>query len=162
LRVGLRIDLFEACSAFTRVAACTLALSPYIVTSISRRLQPSRYLHGCSGSFRLEHLPGGALTHWKTPPLHGAHPKKPFPQTNPQDFVGQREFFDLDYAMTIQREGGVTLSLISNGGEVEWISQDLLKVSTGDALKFLRDEYRVCPSQGVQPVCGLVESRNIP
>jgi hypothetical protein len=27
-RVGLHIDLFEACSAFTRVAACTLALSP--------------------------------------------------------------------------------------------------------------------------------------
>jgi len=27
-RVGLRIVLFEACSAFTRVADCTLALSP--------------------------------------------------------------------------------------------------------------------------------------
>src|SRR6202040_3579165 len=27
-RVGLHIDLFEACSAFTRVAACTLAPSP--------------------------------------------------------------------------------------------------------------------------------------
>src|SRR4051812_39001482 len=27
-RVGLRIVLFEACSAFTRVAACTLAPSP--------------------------------------------------------------------------------------------------------------------------------------
>jgi hypothetical protein len=27
-RVGLRIVLFEACSAFTRIAACTLALSP--------------------------------------------------------------------------------------------------------------------------------------
>jgi hypothetical protein len=27
-RVGLHIGLFEACSAFTRVAACTLALSP--------------------------------------------------------------------------------------------------------------------------------------
>src|SRR5271156_2522934 len=27
-RVGLHIDLFGACSAFTRVAACTLALSP--------------------------------------------------------------------------------------------------------------------------------------
>src|SRR6201989_1145901 len=27
-RVGLRIVLFEACSAFTRVAACTLAVSP--------------------------------------------------------------------------------------------------------------------------------------
>ena len=31
-RVGLRIVLSEACSAFTRVTACTLALSPYIVT----------------------------------------------------------------------------------------------------------------------------------
>ena len=29
------------------------------VTCISRRLQPFRYLHSCSGSFRLEHLPGG-------------------------------------------------------------------------------------------------------
>jgi predicted TIM-barrel fold metal-dependent hydrolase len=38
-----------------------------------------------------------------------------------------------------QREGGVTLSIASNGGEVDWIS-GLLKVSTGDALKFLRDE----------------------
>jgi len=27
-RVGLHIVLFEACSAFTRVAACTLARSP--------------------------------------------------------------------------------------------------------------------------------------
>ena len=27
-RVGLHIDLFEVCSAFTRVAACTLAWSP--------------------------------------------------------------------------------------------------------------------------------------
>jgi len=31
-RVDLRIDLFEACSAFTRVTACTLAPSPYFVT----------------------------------------------------------------------------------------------------------------------------------
>src|SRR6476469_6921120 len=44
-RVGLRIVLFEACSTFTRVTACTLALSPirdthsegfsYFVTSIA-------------------------------------------------------------------------------------------------------------------------------
>src|ERR1700756_1742939 len=44
-RVGLRIVLFEDCSAFTRVTACTLALSPirdtlsegfsYFVTSIA-------------------------------------------------------------------------------------------------------------------------------
>src|SRR6516164_7459087 len=31
-RVGPRIVLFEACSAFTRVTACTLATSPYFVT----------------------------------------------------------------------------------------------------------------------------------
>src|SRR5258705_1675902 len=36
-RVGLHIVLFEACSAFTRVAACTLALSP-------RRLLQSHHL----------------------------------------------------------------------------------------------------------------------
>ena len=43
--------------------------------------------------------------------------------------------------MPKQREGGVTLSLASNGGEVEWFARDLLQVSTGDALKILNDEY---------------------
>ena len=28
----------------------------------------------CSDCFRLERLPVGACTHWKAPPLHGAHP----------------------------------------------------------------------------------------
>ena len=37
-----------------------------------RRLQPLRFLHSCSGCFRLERLPGGACTHWKAPPFHGA------------------------------------------------------------------------------------------
>src|SRR6202158_4853013 len=37
-RVGLRIDLFEACSAFTRVTACTLAGPPYV----------ARYVEGFS------------------------------------------------------------------------------------------------------------------
>src|SRR6266853_866343 len=37
-----------------------------------RRLQPLRYLHSCSGCFRLERLPGGTCTHWKAPPFHGA------------------------------------------------------------------------------------------
>jgi predicted TIM-barrel fold metal-dependent hydrolase len=68
-------------------------------------------------------------------------PKKPFPQTNAQDLTGYRTFYDLDYAMPMQREGGVTLSIASNGGEVDWIARDLLKVSTSDALKFLNDEY---------------------
>ena len=64
-RVGLRIDLFEACSAFTRVTACTLALSP-IRDTLHQRLQPFRYLHSCSGCFRLERLPGGTFTHWES------------------------------------------------------------------------------------------------
>jgi hypothetical protein len=75
-RVGLRIDLFEACSAFTRVAACTLARSPKR-DPFTRRLQPFRYLHDCSGCFRLERLPGGTCTHWKAPPCQGAHPERP-------------------------------------------------------------------------------------
>ena len=57
-QVGLHIVCFEACSAFTRVTACTLALSPYFVTRFTRRLQPFRYLHDCSGCFRLEHFAG--------------------------------------------------------------------------------------------------------
>jgi len=39
---------------------------------LNRRLQTFRHLHACSGYFRLEHLPGGACTHWKAPPFHGA------------------------------------------------------------------------------------------
>jgi predicted TIM-barrel fold metal-dependent hydrolase len=66
-------------------------------------------------------------------------PKKPLPQANAQDFFASRDFLDLDYGVSKQREGGVTLSIASNGGEVDWIS-GLLKVSTGDALKFLHDE----------------------
>jgi len=37
-------------------------------------------------------------------------PKQAFPQTNDKDLICYREFFDLDYAMPKQREGGVTLS----------------------------------------------------
>jgi hypothetical protein len=65
------------CSAFTRVAARTLAPSP-ICDLLHRRLQPFRHLHDCSGCFRLERLPGGACTHWRAPPCHGAHVKRSF------------------------------------------------------------------------------------
>src|SRR5580692_2914269 len=68
-------------------------------------------------------------------------PKKGFPQTNALDLMAYREVFDLDYAMPIQRKGGITLSLMTNGGEVDWIARDLLQAGTGDALKFLNDEY---------------------
>src|SRR5207302_4826221 len=76
-RVGLHIDIFEACSAFIRVAACTLALSPirdtliegfsHFVTSMTAPIAS-----GWSES------PGGACTHWKAPPCHGAPPYLPF------------------------------------------------------------------------------------
>jgi hypothetical protein len=58
-------------------ASCarTLARSP-IRDQLHRRLQPFCYLHDCSGCFRLERLPGGACTHWKAPPWHGAHVKR--------------------------------------------------------------------------------------
>jgi hypothetical protein len=48
-------------------------------------------------------------------------PNQEFPLTNPQDFICYREFIDLDYAMPKQREGGVTLSFASNGGEVDCV-----------------------------------------
>src|ERR1700730_17568437 len=56
----------EACSV-TRVVACTLA-SPIRKAAI-RRLQPCRYLHDCSGCFRLEQFPGGTCTHWQSAAL---------------------------------------------------------------------------------------------
>src|SRR6516225_4057425 len=49
-RVGLHIVLCEVCSAFTHVAACTLAQSPYFVTAI-RGLETFRHLHACPGCF---------------------------------------------------------------------------------------------------------------
>ena len=45
-------------------------------------------------------------------------PKKPLPQANAQDFFASRDFLDLDYGVSKQREGGITLSMASNGGEV--------------------------------------------
>jgi hypothetical protein len=75
-RVGLRIVLFEACAAFTRVTACTLALSPicdthsegfsYFVTSIAAPL-----------------LPAGAVAGWDLHPLESAA----FPRRTPDSDI---------------------------------------------------------------------------
>ena len=51
-RVGSCITLFEACSAFTHVTACTLAKSPS--DPLHRRLQQFRCLHYCSDCYRAE------------------------------------------------------------------------------------------------------------
>jgi len=69
--------------ALGRILSCSTRESPTSamtptpsiakVAQLHRRLQPFCHLHDCSGCFRLERSPGGALTHWKTPPCHGAH-----------------------------------------------------------------------------------------
>ena len=69
-------------------------------------------------------------------------PKQGFPQTNVLDLMAYREVFDLDYAIPIQREGGITLSLMTNGGEVEWLARDLLQTSTVEGLKFFKRRIR--------------------
>ena len=51
-RVGSCISLFEACSAFTHVTACTLARSPS--DPLHQRLQQFRCLHRCSDCYRVE------------------------------------------------------------------------------------------------------------
>ena len=51
-RVGSCITLFEACSAFTHVTACTLAKSPS--DPLHQRLQQFRCLHCCSDCYRVE------------------------------------------------------------------------------------------------------------
>jgi hypothetical protein len=64
-RVDLRNVLFEDCPAFT----LHYGLHTRWITlrdPLHQRLQPLRYLHDCSGYFRLERLPGGICTHWKS------------------------------------------------------------------------------------------------
>jgi predicted TIM-barrel fold metal-dependent hydrolase len=68
-------------------------------------------------------------------------PKQGFPQTNALVLMAYREVFDLDFAMPIQRDGGITLSLMTNGGELEWLARDLLQGSTVEGIKFFDDEY---------------------
>src|ERR1700730_3979164 len=65
-RVGLHIVLFEACSAFTRVAACTLARSPYFVTRYPKASDIS------SPPCLLRLLPAGAGVGWGLQPLESA------------------------------------------------------------------------------------------
>ena len=67
-------------------------------------------------------------------------PAKPFPQTNASDVIFYRDFIDLDFSMGPQRDGGVTQAIASNGGEIEWFGQELLRMDPIDAVKFVNDE----------------------
>src|ERR1700756_4134631 len=55
------------------------------IATVIRRLQTFRHLHACPGCFRLERLPGGACTHWKAPPCHGARGKQTSGEVGPRD-----------------------------------------------------------------------------
>ena len=77
-RVGLHIVLFEACSAFTRVAACTLARSPYFVTRYPKASDISL------PPYLLRLLPAGAVAGWDLHPLESAA----FPRRTPKAVIG--------------------------------------------------------------------------
>lgn len=74
-RVGLCINLFETCSAFTLVTACILAKSPMVILYTEGFSPPS--LRGCSDCFRLERQFAG----W------GSHPqgRRAFPRRTCQE-----------------------------------------------------------------------------
>jgi hypothetical protein len=78
-------DVYAASEPVTNVvfASYTFAFLVDMPPPVPRCRQPGvifaqllRYLHDGSDCFRLERLPGGTCTHWKAPPLHGAHPKR--------------------------------------------------------------------------------------
>jgi hypothetical protein len=73
-RVGLCIVLFEACSAFTRVTACTLALSPYFVTRFTEGF--SRFVASTAALVTSGEStsPGGLASTGTTSLYHGAQP----------------------------------------------------------------------------------------
>ena len=86
-RVGLCIVLFEACSAFTRVTACTLALPPYFVTRFTEgfsRFVASTAAPVASGGST---SPGGACTHWNNIAFSRRTPEA----------VGERNLIDVRY-----------------------------------------------------------------
>jgi len=70
----------------------------------------------------------------------GFDDKKPLPQVNAGEMFFYRESLDVDYAMEIQRQSGVTLCINSYGGEIETFASNIIKASTVDTLKFLHDE----------------------
>ena len=70
-RVGSCITVFGACSAFTKVTACTLAKSP--CDPLHQRLQQFRCLPCCSDCYRVERTSSRAgYSRCGPPPFHDA------------------------------------------------------------------------------------------
>jgi hypothetical protein len=98
------VPFFAMGRAFARVKTCALhvaygsCVTSAVCTTVRiRRLQPFRYLHSCSGCFRLERLPGGALH-----PLESAA----FPRRTPEaDIVSTSESCRLLTIGSVRRDG---------------------------------------------------------
>jgi hypothetical protein len=100
-RVDLRIVLFEDCSAFTRVAACTLALSPIRDTLIEG------FSHFVT-SMTAPMLPARAVAGW------GLHPQESaaFPRRTPKADIGRLMTRRAEIGSGATRlDGGKTLPL---------------------------------------------------
>src|ERR1700730_3466878 len=98
-RVGLHIVLFEACSAFTRVAACTLALSPCFVTPYPKASDIS------SPPCLLRLLPTGAVAGWDLHPLESADFSRRTPNpdhSRPKDFIPFAMIFAETYSFELE------------------------------------------------------------
>ncbi len=70
----------------------------------------------------------------------GLDDSKPLPQVTDSEQFYYRESVDADYSMEIQRQSGVSRSVISYGGEVEGFGQHIIRANTVDTLTFLNDE----------------------
>jgi hypothetical protein len=129
-RVGLHIDIFEACSAFIRVAACTLALSPirdtliegfsHFVTSMTAPIAS-----GWSES------PGGPCTHWKAPPCHGAPPQPSFEPAAPLRVCGWHPCASLTLHLHQVGQRAFTSELLSMPGTQRTRSRGMTRVAVG-------------------------------
>ena len=97
-RVGLHIDLFEDCSAFTRVAACTLARSP-----IRDRYPKASAISSPPCLLRL--LPAGAVAGRGLHPLENAALSRRTPI--PGSFVAPRSnaWFDAELTFNHRASG---------------------------------------------------------
>jgi hypothetical protein len=84
-RVGPRIDLFEAYSAFTRVTACTLALSPYFVTRLSEGFNyfVTSIVAPVASGWSICRV--GVSPTGKASPFHGARQKRSSTKTSPNE-----------------------------------------------------------------------------
>src|ERR1700681_3360633 len=100
-RVGLHIVLFEACSAFTRVAACALARSPYFVTRYPKASDIS------SPPCLLRLLPAGAVAGWDLHPLESAAFPRRTPMTDASLPAGRFSEGDLHVGDVLSRAWGV-------------------------------------------------------